>query len=531
MNILSIKPGHDGQVCSIEDGALVFSYEAEKNSGRRYAEASAYDFLNAMGRIQEKPEAIAVSGWSVGTSPLGDPIGAGYLGLSVPRITQWKFLGQNILLGTSSHERSHLLCSYAMSPFPQGEPCYAIIWEGFLGAIYEIDADLNITKLVEVMSAPGDRYAFAYAIVDPTFSLPAGKIRLSDAGKVMALAGFHRTVDPTAEEAELLIRVVNSSEPIDCLDKGKYSRLDLYDSGIASDSSKRLARLVSDGIYGRFFEALDKNCKKKYPLLIGGGCGLNCEWNSRLLRSGKFEGVFIPPCCNDTGSAIGTAVDLQWTLTGKAKLSWSVYAGQDFEDDLSAIRSAGAGDFRLVDGGLPMIAEALRNGKIMAWVSGRCEIGPRALGNRSILAAPFLSDTRDRLNRIKQRESFRPIAPVCMEEDLMKYFEIGGASPYMLQFAKVTSPQLRAITHVDGTARPQSVSRAQNALLHDLLFEFRKISGYGVLCNTSLNFKGRGFINRSTDLFRFAREFGLDGVVIEGALFLRSESMIESGHA
>ncbi len=112
----------------------------------------------------------------------------------------------------------------------------------------------------------------------------------------------------------------------------------------------------------------------------------------------------------------------------------------------------------------------------------------------------------------------------------MEHFEIGGTSPYMLQFANVSSPKLGAITHVDGTARPQSVSRAQNALLHDLLFEFRKISGYGVLCNTSLNFKGRGFINRSTDLFRFAREFGLDGVVIEGALFLRAESMIESGH-
>lgn len=531
MNILSIKAGHDGQVCSIEDGTLVFSYEAEKNSGRRYAEASAYDLLNAMGSVQEKPEAIAVSGWSVGTSPLGYPIGAGYLGLTVPRITQWNFLGQKILLGASSHERSHLLCSYAMSPFPQGEPCYALIWEGFLGAIYKIDAGLNISKLVEVMRAPGDRYAFAHAIVDPTFSLPAGKIRLSDAGKVMALAGFYRTVNPSPEEAELLIRVLNSSETVDCLDKGKYARLQLYNSGIASESSKRLARLVSDGIFGRFFEALDKNCKEKYPLLIGGGCGLNCEWNSRLLHSGKFESVFIPPCCNDTGSAIGTAVDIQWILTGKAKLIWNVYAGQDFEDDLSAIRSAGTVDFRLVGGGLPIIAEALRNGKIIAWVSGRCEIGPRALGNRSILAAPFLSDTRDRLNRIKQRESFRPIAPVCMEEDLMRCFEMGGTSPYMLQFAKVTAPSLGAITHVDGTARPQSVSRAQNALLYDLLFEFRKISGYGVLCNTSLNFKGCGFINKSTDLFRFAREFGLDGVVIEGALFLRAQSTIEIGHA
>ena len=524
MNIFGIKPGHDGHICSIEDGLLVFSHEAEKNSGNRYAEASALDLLDAATRVRNIPDAFAVSGWTIGTNPKGDPIGAGYFGLSAPEIRKRRILGQKVLVGTSSHERSHLMCSYAMSPFPQGEPCYAIIWEGFIGAIYRIDGCLNISRLAHVMLAPGDRYAFAYALADPTFSLPAGKIRLADAGKVMALAGFHRTIAASRDETELLKTLLDSDDIDFCLDKTNYSNFEACNCGIDADASKRLARLVSDSIFSRFSKALEKHCCEKLPLIIGGGCGLNCEWNSRILHSGQFQDIFIPPCCNDVGSAIGTSVDIQWSLTGNAKLAWSVYAGQHFIDDVFATSMGAEDDFRYVSGGLSVIADEIWKGKIVAWVSGRAEIGPRSLGNRSILAAPFLVETRDHLNKIKRREKFRPIAPVCLEEDLKKHFEISGPSPYMLQFAKVRSPKLAAIAHVDGTARPQSVSRAQNILLYDLLLAFRALSGYGVLCNTSLNFKGCGFINKGTDLVRFAREADLDGVVIEGALFLRNRA-------
>lgn len=524
MNILGIKPGHDGHICSIEDGVLVFSYEAEKNSGMRYAEASSLDLIEAATSVRRRPDALAVSGWSVGTSPAGYPIGAGYFGISPPKITRGRILGENMLLGTSSHERSHLLCSYAMSPFPQGQPCYALLWEGFLGDIYKIDARLNIARLAHVMLAPGDRYAFTYALADPAFSLPAGKIRLSDAGKVMALAGFYRTLVASRDEISLLNKLLGACDAGACLNKRNYSRFEAYNCGIGADASKRLARLVSDGIFNRFSDALLKHCPEKLPLIIGGGCGLNCEWNTRILQSGQFADVFIPPCCNDAGSAIGTAIDIQWSLTGNAKLAWSVYAGQAFDDDALATSIWHTDDFRYVSGGLPVVADEIRKGKILAWVSGRTEIGPRSLGNRSILAAPFSEATRERLNKIKRRESFRPIAPVCLEEDLPKHFEIGRTSPYMLHFAAVRSPALGAIAHVDGTARPQSVSRAQHALLYDLLLAFRALSGYGVMCNTSLNFKGCGFINKTTDLIRFARGANLDGLVIEGALFLRNRA-------
>ena len=156
-------------------------------------------------------------------------------------------------------------------------------------------------------------------------------------------------------------------------------------------------------------------------------------------------------------------------------------------------------------------ARALAEGKAVGWARGNCEIGPRALGNRSILAAPFDPGLRARLNRIKGRPEDAPIAPVCLAEDAGLHFGGPGESPHMLYVQQVTDPRLRAITHANGSARVQTVSRADNPMLYDLLAEFKRLTGVGVLCNTSLNFRGAGFINRTSDLDHFAREFGLDG--------------------
>lgn len=162
----------------------------------------------------------------------------------------------------------------------------------------------------------------------------------------------------------------------------------------------------------------------------------------------------------------------------------------------------------------------LEKGLILGWVSGRYEIGPRALGNRSILAAPFDEATRIRLNNIKQREQFRPIAPVCLESDAARWFGCTGASPHMLYTFRATTDALRAVTHVNGTARLQTVTAVSNAPLYDLLVEFKRRTGYGVLCNTSLNFNGKGFINNIRDLAEFVSDHALDGFVIGGRAYL-----------
>ena len=171
-----------------------------------------------------------------------------------------------------------------------------------------------------------------------------------------------------------------------------------------------------------------------------------------------------------------------------------------------------------------MVADLLANDLIIGWVSGKYEIGPRALGNRSILAAPFQESTRVRLNDIKQREQFRPIAPVCLEEEAARWFGCDQAMPFMLYTHRVRTDALAAVTHVNGTARIQTVSSVTNRNLYNLLIAFKRRTGYGVLCNTSLNFNGRGFINTIADLATFATEHNLDGFVVEGRTYLIKSS-------
>ena len=227
-----------------------------------------------------------------------------------------------------------------------------------------------------------------------------------------------------------------------------------------------------------------------------------------------FADVFVPPCCSDSGSAIGTAAEAQYVLTGSAKIEWSAYAGEEFVEDEPNPPGWEASPLDLA-----AVAQLLRAGHVVAWVQGRYEIGPRALGNRSLLAAPFEKATEIELNRIKNREDYRPIAPVCLQEDFHLHFEGCTPSPHMLYFQRVRNPALRAVTHADGSARVQTVTREENPRLHDLLIAFKRATGTGVLCNTSLNFKGRGFINRTTHLMQFASDRNIRAVVINDRLF------------
>ena len=147
-------------------------------------------------------------------------------------------------------------------------------------------------------------------------------------------------------------------------------------------------------------------------------------------------------------------------------------------------------------------------------------------GQRQILRQRFLGgkdkgETLARLNRIKRRESFRPIAPLCIEEDMERYFQPADKTPYMLEFCRVISDKIPAVTHVDQSARPQSVSKDNLPELYELLISFRHLTGTSVLCNTSLNFNGFGFINRLSDLEKFSLAHGLDGFVFEDRLFLK----------
>jgi hydroxymethyl cephem carbamoyltransferase len=519
VKILSYNPGHDGAIAFLQDARLMMSIEAEKNSNYRYSPVSSRDVFNALGELDEIPDVICAGGWWPRDRYEylhGSDVHVGYRGVSKRDIIigQRRFLGRQVHYFSSSHERSHLLCAFGMSSLPKGTPCYALVWEGAIGAFYEIDSELNITLVADVLNQVGNRYCMLYGLADPTFPKNSPHTRFSDAGKLMALASFSNRGTASVQERKLLNFLLDS--PFQEL--SAYEDLEHaphFNVGVDDPEFRNFTGIYSDAIFDIFYQFAKANLKKRKPLVIAGGCGLNCDWNSKWKGCGLFTEVFVAPVANDSGSAIGTAIDAQFHFTGNPKIDWNVYSGRHFITE-----PFDSEPYDVYEMNYELLADLLANDLILGWVSGKYEIGPRALGNRSILAAPFHDNTRVRLNEIKRREQFRPIAPACLEEDAAQWFGCNHASPFMLYTHRARTDALAAVTHVNGTARIQTVSSDSNRILYDLLMAFKARTGYGVLCNTSLNFNGRGFINKTRDLSAYAMEHKLDGFVVEGRAYL-----------
>jgi hydroxymethyl cephem carbamoyltransferase len=383
-----------------------------------------------------------------------------------------------------------------------------------VGSLYLVENRIDITRVVPVLDQPGHRYAAVFALADPTFPDHARVPRMEDAGKLMALAAFADAGDADEGIAQT-VDMLMTARSVWPLPKHRYRDTPLYNVGVEAQATKIAAALITKRIFDLFAEAAEQHLPRDIPLHINGGCGLNCDWNVAWRDHGQFSSVFVPPCTNDSGVVIGHAIDALADATGDPYIDWDVYGGEEFEWDREP--DPAVWQRRALDNGA--VAEAIAGGRIFAWVQGRWEIGPRALGNRSILAEPFRAETRDRLNEIKQREGYRPIAPCCRLEDAGKVFDSPLPDPYMLYFRHVASGDLAA--HVDGTARCQTVTPEQNAPLHELLTAFAERCGVGVLCNTSLNFKRLGFINRMSDLAQYCESRGLDDMVVGDAWFER----------
>lgn len=523
MRILAYNPGHDGAISYLRDGNLEVSIEAEKDSNWRHSPISIRELLTSLSEVGDVPDAICVGGWWPRDHydyMYGPPVQ--YRGVLRDDVIleQRRLFGRTVQYFSSSHERSHLMCAFGLSELEKGTPCYALIWEGEIGGFYEIDASLKITPFGDVLDQVGNRYAMLYGLADPTFQKNGAFPRIEDPGKLMALASFSSRKIPTTEEEELMSFLLTGPRR----ELSAYSKLKIsqhYNKGVDDEEFRNFAGIYSDRIFDQFYQFARKNLKKGLPLVIAGGCGLNCDWNTKWRDTGLFSDVFVPPVANDSGSAIGTAIDAQFHLTGNPKVSWSVYSGLEFisteyfDSDL----------YDIVDASNKFVADILANNLVLGWVHGKYEIGPRALGNRSIIAAPFSERTRTRLNEIKQREQFRPVAPVCLEEDAAKLFGCEHPSPFMLYTYRAKTDMLAAVTHVNGTARIQTVSKDTNQKLYELLIAFRARTGYGVLCNTSLNFSGKGFINKLHDLSDYTVKHKLDGFVVgEKAYLLKSSS-------
>lgn len=256
-------------------------------------------------------------------------------------------------------------------------------------------------------------------------------------------------------------------------------------------------------------------------LCLAGGVALNCVFNGKITSRTPFERVHVVFAPGDSGTAIGSAVqcrlDEGWSADVPLRLDPAPYLGRGYP--------------HAPDGGVAFaspeklqrtVATLLRRGRVVGWFQGGAEFGPRALGNRSLLADPTRPDIAARLNRIKSREQFRPLAPVVLDDHLHEFFDASGTSPYMgfsWPVREEMRPVIPAACHVDGSARVQTVSDFQNPGLVALLQEFHRQGGPPLLINTSLNIRGEPIVETPEEALRAFIETDIDALVVGDRLF------------
>jgi carbamoyltransferase len=378
----------------------------------------------------------------------------------------------------------------------------------------EAGAFVNVGPLSGIV---GDLYADIAAGLGPFSPNPTQWETLGTPGKIMAYVAYGTPRDV------LMSRLKEASERLPGLDDSNI--LDIY--GMNQDFLRHIkgtpefTSANGDDVIASYhgfvekqlLESLEKitraNPGYAKNLCYAGGCALNIKWNQAIRRSGLFESVWIPPFPNDAGSALGTACCAMAALTGHMALKWDVYSGPPFQIP-GAVAGWQARQCTMAE----LAALIHESNEPVLFLDGKAELGPRALGNRSILAAPTSGAMKDTLNRIKGREGYRPVAPMCLEEHAPDIFDPGSPDPFN---------KIPAIQHLDGTARLQTINADEHPLIFELLTAYNAVSGIPLLCNTSANFPGKGFF---PDL-RSAAQWGKVNYVWSGGrLFSRQEKVI-----
>jgi carbamoyltransferase len=265
-------------------------------------------------------------------------------------------------------------------------------------------------------------------------------------------------------------------------------------------------------------------------LCFAGGVALNCVLNGRIRDQGLFKNIWVQPASGDDGTALGAAlwIDAQKRCSPeKAFVMDHAYWGPEYSDEeIEKFIKWAKVPYKKLDNIAEEAAELLAEDKIIGWYQGRMEYGPRALGSRSILASPISPKMQARLNEVKDREDFRPVAPVVLEEEAGSWFKNAAYSPFMLFVYNVNeekADQIPAVRHVDGTARIQTVNRDQHAQYYDLLKAFQRRTGVPVLINTSFNTLGKPIVCSPRDAVECFWTSPFDALIIGSFLIEKNE--------
>ena len=274
-----------------------------------------------------------------------------------------------------------------------------------------------------------------------------------------------------------------------------------------------------------FFRLLDTLYKqtKSENLCLSGGCAYNGTANGKILKRTKFTNLYIPPAPSDAGSAIGCALHYAYSTPGNRVDNSNPYLGPTFNTDdvvtaLKVYEKDVWGERKLYEQITNIVANEIVDGNVIGWVEGRMEFGARALGNRSILANPRDPQMKSRLNRvIKKREGFRPFAPMVLEESSSIYFDYEDTVPFMNQVVKVRDEHkhhLPAITHVDDSARIQTVNKRQHRRMYNLLERLQVINEYPLVINTSFNLKDQTMVLTPLDAIKTFLNCEMDTLIL-----------------
>ena len=419
------------------------------------------------------------------------------------------------------HHLAHLGSCYTLSPYEEAAV-----------AIIDGSGELECTSLYH---CTGRKIKKLYIMA----TIHLGYNKLGDEYKVMGLAPYGRRHQKFEEFFKNLIRLLpNGRYQVDRKLAGNYlvneyvfpkhtqTIIGLHKPESVSqftqehmDFAYALQSRIEEAII-HVVRHLRKLTTAKY-LALAGGVALNSVSNGKIRENIDFEDIFIQPAAHDAGTALGAAAFVQYHQLGLERPHpfTHAYLGPSYDDaqiesELQKVKAP----YKRVKNPAKEAANLIVSGKVIGWFQGAAEFGPRALGNRSILADPRDPQMKDKVNKlIKERENYRPFAPAILEDKMSDYFDNLVNTPYMLLVNKVKHDkhqEIPAVVHVDGTARPQSVDYDANPLFYKLIEEFYNVTGVPVVLNTSFNVAGEPIVMKPVDAIRCFYGCGLDALVI-----------------
>ena len=539
MKILGIngwtERGHDGGASLLVDGKLKFAIEEERLIGIRHAyDRVPYESINMICNNEN----ISI-----------DDIDKIAIGWDYPNL--WKMFGaefinkekmSEVLFGTEKYADKivyveHHIAHAASAFYPSGfDRALVLVIDGqgekiatsvFLGDVNNI----GLKKIYETPISLG----YFYAAITEHIGFFSGQ-----EGKTMGLASYGKPI--YIDELRKIINVDDKGQ-IHCIfnvtKKSKDEENETIGiwkgllSNIIPSRNGKIEKITEDIIpYANLASSAQKlleeilikivtyNCSK-YGLnniAIAGGVGLNCAASGILSELPFVDKIFTQPAANDGGISLGAAIAVARNNDENKNFEMIPYQGNEFSDyEILNFLNNNNYLFKKSENLSKEIATLIAQGKIIANFQGRLEFGPRALGNRSILADPRKEEMLYRLNTLKGREVWRPLAPAVLYEEQMNFFSSSQFSPYMTINCRVlehVQNELQAVTHIDGTARVQSVSESYNKLFYSIIKEFYKITGIPVVINTSFNIKGEPIVNTPKKAIESAIAMNLDYLVM-----------------